>query len=99
MKEIAMETLKQLGGNKFLAMTGAKNLSFDDKGTLSFKLPRFAGLKINHVKIELNGKDLYDITFGRIYGLKYTVLNTVNDIYNDMLQSIFTKGTGLDTHL
>lgn len=91
--------LEQMGGSRFLAMTGAKNLIHDSKGSLSFKLPRFAGLKINHVKIEITPDDLYKMVFGRIYGMKYTVLEEVEGVYFDMLQSVFTQKTGLDTHL
>ena len=100
-KEIAQEILKQLGSGKFVAMTRAKNLcSLDEQeGGLSFKLPKFSGVKINYVKIVLNGTDLYDVTFGRIHGMKYTVISTHKDIYFDQLQELFTKETGLNTHL
>ena len=53
-KRQAGETLKQLGGNKFIAMTGAKNLGFDSKGsktTLSFKIGRNSR-NINYVKVD-----------------------------------------------
>ncbi len=99
MKEIAMETLKQLGGNRFLAMTGAKNIVYDKK-MVAFKLPRFAGVKVNYVKIILNDMDLYNMEFGRITPKKgYQILDSVSDVYNDMLQDVFTEKTGLDTHL
>ncbi|AXF77019.1 hypothetical protein AV903_14875 [Erwinia tracheiphila] len=38
-KEIAVEILNQLGGNKFIAMTGAKNFVWLENGGLIFKLP------------------------------------------------------------
>jgi hypothetical protein len=45
--------------------------------------------------------DLYDIEFGKIANKckGYKVVNTVSDIYNDQLQSIFTENTGLYTSL
>lgn len=100
-KEIAKEILSQLGANKFLVMTGAKNLcSLNEQlGGLSFRLPKFSGVKINYVKIVLNASDLYDIEFGRVFGMKYTVISTHKDIYCDQLQELFTKETGLNTHL
>ncbi len=64
-KEIAQTILQQLGGNKFIAMTGAKNLGFDSKGsktTLSFKIGRNSR-SINYVKVDyISGKDLYDMS-------------------------------------
>lgn len=99
--QVAGTILQQLGGRKFTTMTGAKNIfAVNEKlGGLSFKLPRFAGVKVNYVKIVLNGNDLYDIEFGRIYGNKYSLLNTVNDVYCDQLEEIFTQETGLATRL
>ncbi len=104
--EVAKTILSQLGGNKFTTMTGAKNLLSlsDGSGGLSFKLPnKFAKNGINYVKIILNSNDLYDIEFGKIimkkYDYKYDVIKSVNDVYADQLQEIFTDVTGLDTHL
>jgi len=96
---IAMTILAQLGGNRFTAMTGAKQ--FGDTGNgLSFRLPsNFATKGINHVKIELNDLDLYDITFTKIRGMKVTVIAEASGIYCDMLRDVFTKATGLDTSL
>jgi hypothetical protein len=96
-KEIAKIILNQLGGNKLIVMTGAKNLCALDEqcGGLSFKLPKFSGVKVNYVKIVLNGSDLYDVEFGRIYGNKYTVISKHSDIYCDMLVELFEKETGL----
>lgn len=96
--EIAKIILQQLGGNRFIAMTGAKNILAIENG-LSFKLPRFVGVKINHVKIILNDYDLYDLEFGRIHGMNYKVLSRIENVYAEMLQDIFTTETGLDTHL
>lgn len=104
---VATEIYKQLGGGKFVAMTGAKN--FVDGGNfLSFKLPsRFAKNGINYVKITLTPLDLYDIEFGKLTGgswspaasLGYKVVKTKRGVYNDMLRSVFTSETGLNTSL
>jgi hypothetical protein len=94
---IAKEILRQLGGNKFIVMTGAKNLAGGDN-YLSFKIGKNK-TSCNYVKIKLNGKDLYDVEFGRIRGHEYKVLKTYNDVYNDQLRDIFTEYTGLYTSL
>ncbi len=94
---VAKEILAQLGGNKFVAMTGAKNL-VDGGKFLAFKLPR-AKDGINYVKITLTSMDLYDIEFGKIRANQYNVVKKVDGIYNDQLQNIFTKVTGLYTRL
>jgi len=96
---IATTILKQLGGNNFIAMTGAKNF-LDIGNGLSFKIPKSKN-GINYVKIILNPNDTYDIEFGRISSGKYgyKVIKRVYDVYFDQLHDIFTTYTGLDTHL
>jgi hypothetical protein len=94
---VAKEILSQLGGNKFIVMTGAKNLA-GSENSLSFKIGRNKS-SANWVEIKLNGKDLYDITFSQARGANFKVLKVYNDIYNDMLQEIFTDFTGMNTHL
>jgi len=90
--------LQQLGGNRFIAMTGAKSFVKDDKKkTIWFRIPRANG--INVVEIHLNGKDLYDIKFKYTHGTKLTTKKEINNVYFDQLQDIFTETTGLYTHL
>lgn len=105
--------LQQLGGNKFVAMTGAKNFVALDNG-IKFNIGRNAS-KANTVKITLNGLDLYDIEFIKFTPFKISVnhktcavttreektevIATYNDYYDDMLQDLFTRVTGLYTHL
>lgn len=97
---IAKTILSQLGGSKFLAMTGAKNIFSHQEGALSFKLPsKFATDGINHVKVTLDASDTYTMTFGKIWGSKFKVVAEKSLIYHDMLQSVFTEVTGLDTSL
>lgn len=101
-QNVARTILQQLGGNKFLAMTGARNLLNLGHG-LSFKLPKRSGNPVNYVKITLDSMDLYTMEFGRVGmrkgELKYTVLKTIGGLYFDQLQPIFTETTGLYTHL
>lgn len=110
-KEVAQTILAQLGGKRFVTMTGASLLAELDQG-LGFRLPsRFAKDGINSVEIHLNPSDTYTVTFKKIGprpSLKrmlagaeqtVTVVATISNVYCDMLQRIFTAHTGLDTHL
>ena len=92
---VATEILNQLGGNKFVVMTGAKNLGATDN-SLSMRLPRNAS-GANYLKITLNSMDLYDVEFLSIRGMKVTPKKEFNNAYNDMLVSLFEKTTGLYT--
>lgn len=95
--------LQQLGGNRFIAMTGAKDfVRSDAEQWLQFKLPskpHYTKNKINCVKITLTPADLYTVEFMYIRGMNVIHVSTVEGVYCDMLQSVFTDATGLDTHL
>ena len=93
---IAKTILEQLGGRRFILMTGAKSL-IGGEDNLSFRIPASKN-KINHVRITLNGKDLYDVEFGRTWGINFNVIEKVEDIYNDMLVETFETTTGLYAH-
>ena len=96
---IAENILDQLGGRRFIAMTGAS--CFADYGdAISFKLPsRFALQGINFVKVRLTARDLYDIQFGQVRGKTFQVVEEREDLGWEELQPTFTAVTGLDTHL
>lgn len=96
---VAQTILQQLGGRRFQMMTGAKNF-LNLKNGLSFRIPAtMTKQKINYVKIELNGLDLYDLEFGRIWKLDYKKIKTLENIGAEQLQQVFTQVTGLDTRL
>lgn len=107
-KQVYQNILQQLGGQRFVAMTGAKNFIALENG-IQFDLPKYAGVKTNRVCIFLNNNDLYDIEFGRIFKKKdpeygvmmpmYEVIAKALDIYAENLRSSFTTFTGLDTSL
>ena len=94
---IAKTILQQLGGNKFIAMTGAKNLGASNK-SLSMKIGRNSK-SINYVVITLKSSDLYEMEFIRMRGAKRTVVKKVKGVYADQLQTMFTKYTGMNTRL
>jgi hypothetical protein len=99
-RNIAAEILQQLGGNRFIAMTGARNLSFADNGALTMHLRRnISGAK--YLRIEINGSDLYNMIFRTQCKKDYSfpIVAQYENIYADQLQSIFTKVTGYNTTL
>ena len=96
-KQIAQIILQQLNGNKFIAMTGAKNLCYGEN-YLSFKIGRNAS-NYNHIKIVLNGLDLYDMHFIKIRKCQIIKDDVIKNVYNDMLQKVFKEKTGLNTSL
>ncbi len=90
--------LYQLGGNRFITMTGAKNLA-GDTNTLSFKIMRNAK-KVTHVKITLNALDLYDMEFLACNvrtGIK--LISNYDNVYAEDLERMFRDATGLETSL
>ena len=101
--------LKQLGGNKFLSMTGANNL-LSDGNTLRMNLPKNAS-KANRLWITLNADDTYTMIFFRFTSgrlNKKTFIWTedkkdnvriIKGVYCDMLQDFFTSVTGMHTYL
>ncbi len=87
----ANETLKQLGGNKFIAMTGAT--CFSDGDTL---IAKFKGSKVaNIMYVTLNSMDTYDVKIGKFRGMELKIVKEVSGAYNDMLKNIFEQTTGL----
>lgn len=97
MTTTAQTILAQLGGNRFLAMTGAKQLVDLGHG-LQFAIGRGASNKANKVVVTLDG-DLYSVRFLTIRGITITERGTFDMIYGDRLAALFTEQTGFDTHM
>ncbi|NFL43131.1 hypothetical protein FDB61_15700 [Clostridium botulinum] len=102
--------LQQLGGNKFIVMTGAKNIIFDGNKNLQMSLPSNMS-KANRLSITLEPSDTYKMIFSKftpgrlneetlewIEG-KEKVIKIIENVYCDMLQNIFTQITGMYTKL
>jgi len=96
-QQVAKTILQQLGGNKFIAMTGAKNFG-SSKNSLQFKIGKNSK-SISHIIITLKSSDLYDVEFIRMRGTSRKVVKKLKGVYADMLQKIFTKYTGMNTRL
>ncbi len=109
--EIAKEILRQLGGRRFMVMTGAKDFC-SEKGAnwIEFKIGRNAS-KANFIKVTLTSMDDYTMEFFRVSWprwnpkkaefteYKKTLIEKKEGIYCDMLQEVFTDVTGLYTRL
>lgn len=101
--------LDQLGGNKFVVMTGSKNFVADGN-TLRMTLAKNAS-KANRLWITLEADDTYTMRFFKYTAPKLntktytftdekiTEVKTTKGVYCDMLQDIFTNTTGLYTRL
>lgn len=96
---VAKTILQQLGGNRFVAMTGTKNfVGCDD--ALVMSLPRNKS-KANKLRIVLTPMDTYTMEFQKINMKKMTVetVKTVENVYCDLLQDAFMTETGMYTSL
>lgn len=99
--EMATTTLNQLtnsinGGTRLSVMIGAKNFMRSEKDyTIGFKFTAKAKNKANYCRIKLNASDLYDVEFISIRGADVKTVSTHNDLYADMLKSVFETETGL----
>lgn len=95
---VAKTILQQLGGNRFLVMTGAKNL-VGSENSLAMKINgrNGAGKKVSHVRITLTPEDTYTVETMNVYGSKVTTVNTRLNVYCDSLRESFESLTGLYT--
>jgi hypothetical protein len=88
-----------LGGNRFIAMTGAKDFVKDDKEQMViFHIGRNSK-GVNYVRITLTPDDTYKMEFLSMRNLELKVKSKVDGVYNDQLQEIFTEHTGMYTSL
>ena len=109
MKDIARTILEQLGGNRFIAMTGSKDF-VSDGNTLHMTLRKNQS-PANRLDITLTWDDLYNMRFfqytpGRLNkktlewkSEKITEVKTFEGVTFDMLQDLFTEVTGMKTSL
>lgn len=95
MSIVARVILEQLGGNKFIAITGAYGFVYTEN-SLAFRLPC---RDVNMVRIVLDPSDTYAIEFGRFNGCDYSVVSRETELFYDMLTSAIEEVTGLTTSL
>lgn len=106
---VAETILNQLGGNKFIVMTGSKHFA-SDGNSLMMNLARNI-TSANRLKITLNSLDTYDMEFTRYTAPKFNTktgvfkgesifkITAVEGVYCDQLRKVFTNVTGLHTSL
>ena len=89
--ETSQNILSSLGGSRFVAMTGARNL-VADANSLSMKLGR--GAKCSHVRITLDASDTYTVETFKARGYTWTALEVETLVYVDALRDVFERLTG-----
>lgn len=95
---VAKEIYRQLGGNRFVAMTGSKNFVYG-KQSLTFKLTRNKA-KAQSCRIELDDSDTYTVVlYSMNRELDVVTKNLAHGIYCGDLAEHFKNVTGLDTSL
>ena len=96
-KEIAETILRQLGGNRFIAMTGASSFSYGDR-CLTFRIGKNEK-KVKAVRITLEPSDTYRMEFMAIRNLEVKTLSDASNVYCDNIREVFMNHTGLYTSL
>ena len=96
--------LAQLGGNRFVVMTGARNLiAGEDYLGMALPTARHDGKRVTHVRVTLDPSDTYTVealSFNpRSRVAPFKTIVTESGVYCDNLQAVFTDLTGLATHL
>ena len=95
---IAKTIIQQLGGNKFIAMTGARNIFADGQGVTMQIMKNKS--KAKYLTIQLNSLDLYDMQFKSIdKDFNLIIKAEKQNVYAEDLETIFTNITGLNTRL
>jgi hypothetical protein len=103
-KEIAQIILAQLGGSKFVVMTGAYSFTSGEL-SLSMRLPTKLTKGVGGVRITLDPSDTYSMIAFKQKGSfakgNFEVVESFNEsgIYCDQLTDFFTEATGLATSL
>ena len=96
---IANTILAQLGGNRFIVMTGAKQFVAIEQGVM-FTLPAcLANLGINKVRVELAASDTYTMTALKVNARQGDAIEVLQEsgVYCDQLEQTFEDLTGVYT--
>lgn len=107
---IASTIIEQLGGHKFIVMTGARDFIAsgrdDDLPGVAFRIPgTLTKNRINRVRVLLDHTDTYIVSFWvcrrqkDVHKPSMKLISKHDMIYDDMLQPLFTRETGLTTRL
>jgi hypothetical protein len=99
---VATTILEQLGGGRFIVMTGAKDFiaTADERGGLAFRLPSYGGeQRVRHMAITLTEADLYTVQAFSGRGPALAECDRREGVYADTLRDVFTRMTGLAVSL
>jgi hypothetical protein len=97
--QVAQTILGQLGGNKFVAMTGAKQFVGMEDG-LMFAVPKTLCVnKANKVRVTLLPSDTYRVEFFAIRGVNVKTISEHDGVYAEDLRRVFEDETGMRTSL
>ena len=89
----------QLGGSRFMAMTGAKSFA-GEEDNLSFRLPAtMTRNRAGGMRITLAADDTYTLETFKIVKFEVRTLDVRKGVHVEMLRRTFTDMTGLDTSL
>ena len=92
-KSQAQEIMNQLGGRKFEMLMGVKSKGIGKDGLILHigRNPK----RVSHIIIDLDrGRDLYNLTFGKIVKYQFKVIKKLKGIYVDQLHDMIEKYTG-----
>ena len=95
---VANTILAQLGGNRFIAMTGARNM-VRSPTALSLRFGSGSKGGINTLRVELNANDYYDVSFYKLRVGALQVIAKIDNVPAENLREVFTRVTGLETSL
>lgn len=94
----AATILHQLGGNRFIAMTGSKNFISKDNALIMTLTSNKSGAK--YLKVKLTPLDAYDMKFYTVdKNFDQVIKVEYKNVYFDQLEELFTEATGLYTSL
>lgn len=98
-QQVATTILHQLGGNKFIAMTGSHNFLATEAG-LRMTLKNNKS-RANFLYIDLCADDTYKMTFKKVSRKTFDIkiISEYEGVYCDSLQTIFKQVTGFYTSL
>lgn len=94
--------LQQLGGSRFIAMTGAKDFLSGDNPDPMLRMRLPAGMtkdRGSFMEIHLEPTDTYRLTFFKLWKGQRRLIEQRRGVYVEQLREAFTEMTGLDVSL
>lgn len=100
MTSVARTILAQLGGNRFITVTGATNLVASDRALTLTLPPSITKGRANRLRVTLTPADLYRVETLRVTRSWDVVpCGLLDDVDSEALRSAVEKLTGLRTSL